>query len=121
MFKNEINIQEFVKEAEICWEPNKINSYEKLITIYLSIINEIWDGIENVANESQKTPAEVVRFQNYHQMHHIMRGISNLKESVKFAKDKYTQSKDLYVKELFGQPLEKLHVIKFKKNNLIKN
>lgn len=39
-----------------------------------------------------------------------MRAISNLKEPVKFAKEKYTQSKDQYVKELFGQPLEKLHV-----------
>ncbi len=43
--------------------------YEKLITIYQTIINEIWKGIESIASESQKTPPEVVRFQNYHQMH----------------------------------------------------
>lgn len=45
--------------------------YEKLITIYQTIINEIWKGIETIASESQKTPPEVIRFQNYHQMHRI--------------------------------------------------
>jgi hypothetical protein len=42
--------------------------YEKLCIIYQSIVNEIFQGIETIANESQKTPPEVVRFQNYHQM-----------------------------------------------------
>ena len=46
-----------------------MNMYEKLITIYQTVINEIWKGIETIASESQKTPPEVVRFQNYHQMH----------------------------------------------------
>ena len=61
--------EEFVKESESCWDPIKANMYEKLINIYQIIINEIWKGIETVANESLKTPPEVVRFQNYHQMH----------------------------------------------------
>ena len=42
--------------------------YEKLCIIYQTIVNEIFKGIESVANESQKTPADVVRFQNYNQM-----------------------------------------------------
>jgi hypothetical protein len=60
--------EEFVKEAEICWEPIKKDMYEKLCIIYQSIVNEIYNGIETIANESQKTPAEVVKFQNYHQL-----------------------------------------------------
>lgn len=60
--------EEFVKEAESCWEPIKKDMYEKLCTIYQQIVNEIYNGIENVANESQKTPPDVVRFQNYHQL-----------------------------------------------------
>jgi hypothetical protein len=60
--------EEFVKEAEICWEPIKKDMYEKLCIIYQIIVNEIFKGIESVADESQKTPADVIRFQNYNQM-----------------------------------------------------
>ena len=42
--------------------------YEKLCNIYQILVNEIFTGIEKVALESQKTPQEVVRFQNYHQI-----------------------------------------------------
>ena len=42
--------------------------YEKLCNIYQIIINEIFHGIETIAQDSQKTPLEVVRIQNYHQM-----------------------------------------------------
>ena len=42
--------------------------YEKLCIIYQILVNEIFKGIESVANDSQKTPPDVVRFQNYNQM-----------------------------------------------------
>jgi hypothetical protein len=58
-----------MKEAEKCWEPIKADMYEKLCIIYQIIVNEIYKGIEQIANESQKTPPDVIRFQNYHQMH----------------------------------------------------
>lgn len=61
--------EEFMKEAEKCWEPIKADMYEKLCIIYQIIVNEIYKGIETIANESQKTPPDVIRFQNYHQMH----------------------------------------------------
>jgi hypothetical protein len=61
-------LKEFVKEAEICWDPIKKDMYEKLCNIYQIIINEIFHGIETIAQDSQKTPPDVVRFQNYHQM-----------------------------------------------------
>lgn len=57
-----------MKEAESCWEPIKKDMYEKLCIIYQSIVNEIFKGIESVAVDSLKTPADVVRFQNYHHM-----------------------------------------------------
>ncbi len=56
-----------MKEAESCWEPIKKDLYEKLCIIYQQIVNEIFNGIETIANESQKTPPDVVKFQNYHQ------------------------------------------------------
>ncbi len=61
------NNKEFVKEAESCWEPIKKDLYEKLCIIYQQIVNEIFNGIETIANESQKTPPDVVKLQNYHQ------------------------------------------------------
>ena len=37
-----------------------------------------------------------------------MRSINGLKESTKYAKDQYASSRQNYVKEHFGRPLEKL-------------
>lgn len=42
--------------------------YEKLCIIYQILVNEIFKGIEAIANDSQKTPPDVIRFQNYNQM-----------------------------------------------------
>ena len=105
--------EEFVKESESCWEPIKANMYEKLCMIYQQIVNEIFSGIESVANESQKTPPDVVRFQNYHLINHILRGIQGLRESAKYSRDQYLSWKQSYIKEHFGRPLEKIHVWTF--------
>ena len=41
----------------------------------------------------------------------VMRSINGLKESTKYARDQYVSWKQSYIKESFGRPLEKLHVI----------
>lgn len=46
--------------------------YEKLINIYQILVNEIFLGIESIAQDSQKTSPDVVRFQNYHQMNRTL-------------------------------------------------
>jgi len=69
LLKYVVYFEEFMKEAEKSWEPIKADMYEKLCIIYQSIVNEVYKGIELVSSESQKTPPDVVRFQNYHQMH----------------------------------------------------
>lgn len=69
LLKYVVYFEELMKEAEKCWEPIKADMYEKLCIIYQTIVNEIYKGIENISNESQKTPPDVIRFQNYHQMH----------------------------------------------------
>jgi hypothetical protein len=74
--------KEFVREAEACWEPIKKDLYEKLCIIYQQIVNEIFNGIETVANESQKTPMDVVKFQNYHQMNRNL-SFLNLNRQIK--------------------------------------
>lgn len=68
--------------------------------------------VEKVANESQKTPRDVVMMENFH---HIFATLSRLKISCleaekKEAKQKYTDHLQSYVIYSLGQPLEKLNV-----------
>lgn len=69
-------------------------------------------AVEKVANESQKTPRDVVMMENFH---HIFSTLSRLKISCleterKEAKQKYTDHLQYYVINSLGQPLEKLNV-----------
>lgn len=68
--------------------------------------------VEKVANESQKTPRDVVMMENFH---HIFSTQSRLKISCleterREAKHKYTDHLQSYVINSLGQPLEKLNV-----------
>lgn len=68
--------------------------------------------MEKVANESQKTPRDVVMMENFH---HIFSTLSSLKISCleaerKDAKLNYTDHLQSYVINSLGQPLEKLNV-----------
>lgn len=68
--------------------------------------------VEKVANESQKTPRDVVMMENFH---HIFSTLSRLKISCldaekREAKHKYTDHLQSYVINSLGQPLEKLNV-----------
>lgn len=68
--------------------------------------------MEKVANESQKTPKDVVMMENFH---HIFSTLSRLKISCldkerREAKYKYTDHLQCYVINSLGQPLEKLNV-----------
>lgn len=69
-------------------------------------------SVEKVANESQKTPRDVVMMENFH---HIFSTLSRLKISCldaerREAKHKYTEHLQSYVINSLGQPLEKLNV-----------
>ncbi len=61
----------------MCWEPIRKEMYEKLCIIYQQIVNEIFKGIEAISIESQKTPPDVVRFQNYQHMNRKCKLILN--------------------------------------------
>jgi hypothetical protein len=71
MIHSPVLLKEFVQEAESCWEPIKTDMYEKLCIIYQVIVNEIFKGIDAVSKASEKTPLEVVKFQNLHQMNRL--------------------------------------------------
>uniref|UniRef100_A0A5F8HKL3 Exocyst complex component 1 n=1 Tax=Monodelphis domestica TaxID=13616 RepID=A0A5F8HKL3_MONDO len=78
---------------------------------YIKLIRGVFVNVEKVANESQKTPRDVVMMENFH---HIFATLSRLKISCleaekKEAKQKYTDHLQSYVIYSLGQPLEKLN------------
>ncbi|KAJ3600082.1 hypothetical protein NHX12_034034 [Muraenolepis orangiensis] len=78
---------------------------------YVKLISAVFMNVEKVANESQKTPRDVVMMENFH---HIFSTLSRLKISCleaerREAKHKYTDHLQSYVINSLGQPLEKLN------------
>uniref|UniRef100_A0A8C2ZU67 Exocyst complex component 1 n=1 Tax=Cyclopterus lumpus TaxID=8103 RepID=A0A8C2ZU67_CYCLU len=78
---------------------------------YVKLIRAVFVNVEKVANESQKTPRDVVMMENFH---HIFSTLSRLKISCldaerREAKHKYTDHLQSYVINSLGQPLEKLN------------
>uniref|UniRef100_UPI00398E7E0D exocyst complex component 1 isoform X5 n=1 Tax=Pristiophorus japonicus TaxID=55135 RepID=UPI00398E7E0D len=78
---------------------------------YTKLIRAVYNNVEKVANESQKTPRDVVMMENFH---HIFSTLSRLKIACleterREAKHKYTEHLQSYVIYSLGQPLEKLN------------
>ncbi|KAM8939091.1 exocyst complex component 1 isoform 2-T2 [Pelodytes ibericus] len=78
---------------------------------YTKLIKAVFINVEKVANESQKTPRDVVMMENFH---HIFATLSRLKISCleaekREAKQKYGDHFQSYVICSLGHPLEKLN------------
>ncbi|KAG9479790.1 hypothetical protein GDO78_011697 [Eleutherodactylus coqui] len=78
---------------------------------YTKLIRAVFINVEKVANESQKTPRDVVMMENFH---HIFATLSRLKISCletekREAKQKYNDHLQSYVIYSLGHPLEKLN------------
>uniref|UniRef100_A0A8R1XYQ7 Sec3-PIP2_bind domain-containing protein n=1 Tax=Onchocerca volvulus TaxID=6282 RepID=A0A8R1XYQ7_ONCVO len=79
---------------------------------YAQLITSLKDGIEYAATSPfSKSPAAVVRFENYHHLYSILSElkIDCLDLQRKEAKKAYQDNIEIYVKELMGRPLEKIH------------
>ncbi|XP_068134686.1 exocyst complex component 1 isoform X3 [Hyperolius riggenbachi] len=79
---------------------------------YTKLIKAVFINVEKVANESQKTPRDVVMMENFH---HIFATLSRLKISClenekRDAKQKYNDHLQSYVIYSLGHPLEKLTI-----------
>ncbi|XP_056414303.1 exocyst complex component 1 isoform X4 [Hyla sarda] len=79
---------------------------------YTKLIRAVFINVEKVANESQKTPRDVVMMENFH---HIFATLSRLKISCleaekREAKQKYNDHLQSYVIYSLGHPLEKLNI-----------
>ncbi|XP_036874609.2 exocyst complex component 1 isoform X9 [Manis javanica] len=80
---------------------------------YTKLIRGVFVNVEKVANESQKTPRDVVMMENFHRIFATLSRlkISCLETEKKEAKQKYTDHLQSYVIYSLGQPLEKLNVV----------
>ncbi|XP_058611215.1 exocyst complex component 1 isoform X2 [Onychostoma macrolepis] len=101
--------EEFAKLAEAIFRNAERRG--DLDKAYIKLIRAVFNNVEKVANESQKTPRDVVMMENFH---HIFSTLSSLKISCleaerKEAKHKYTEHLQSYVINSLGQPLEKLN------------
>ncbi|XP_073709115.1 exocyst complex component 1 isoform X1 [Garra rufa] len=101
--------EEFAKLAEAIFRNAERRG--DLDKAYIKLIRAVFNNVEKVANESQKTPRDVVMMENFH---HIFSTLSSLKISCleaerKEAKLKYTDHLQSYVINSLGQPLEKLN------------
>ncbi|XP_050803436.1 exocyst complex component 1 isoform X1 [Gopherus flavomarginatus] len=78
---------------------------------YIKLIRSVFINVEKVANESQKTPRDVVMMENFHRIFATLSRlkISCLEAEKKEAKQKYTDHLQSYVIYSLGQPLEKLN------------
>ncbi|VDK69188.1 unnamed protein product [Gongylonema pulchrum] len=80
---------------------------------YTQLITSLKDGIEHTAvSPFSKSPPAVVRFENYHHLYSVLSElkIDCLDAQRKEAKKAYQDNMQIYVKELMGRPLEKIHV-----------
>lgn len=103
------SFEEFARQAEAIFDGSERRSH--LDKAYTRLIQTILAEICRIAAESQKTPQEVVLFENYH---HIFAMLSHLKitsleTEKKVAKQRYQEYLQLYVTSYLGQPLDKVH------------
>eukprot|EP00731_Ephydatia_muelleri_P010913 Em0005g1499a len=77
---------------------------------YQTLIDSVFAAIERVASEHQKTPPDVIKLENYHEIHDLLSRlkIASMEASRDEAKKRYRQHQRNYVDLSLGRPLEKL-------------
>lgn len=103
------NFEEFARQAEAIFRGSERRA--DLDKAYQKLVAAIFSEISRVANESQKTPREVVLFENYHHIFAMLSElkIASLEGQKKEAKQGYQEQLQAYVTSYLGQPLEKVH------------
>lgn len=80
---------------------------------YAQLIASLKEGIERAAISTfSKSPSAVVRFENYHHLYAVLSElkIDCLDAQRKEVRKAYQDNIQIYVKELMGRPLEKIHL-----------
>ncbi|XP_048772233.1 exocyst complex component 1-like isoform X2 [Ostrea edulis] len=104
------NFEDFANQAESIFKLSDRHTH--LDKSYKTLVVVIYEQIARVANESQKTPKDVVMMENFHHMYSTLSSlkIPCLESDRKEAKQIYQDNLTSYTLNLLGRPLEKLHV-----------
>ncbi|KAK7495288.1 hypothetical protein BaRGS_00013470 [Batillaria attramentaria] len=102
--------EEFTNMAEVIFKGSDRRT--DLNKAYAKLVHVLFEQIQRVAMEHQKTPREVVLMENFHRMFSILSHLKNagLEDARKEAKQRYTENMQAYTTNLLGRPLEKLHI-----------
>ncbi|XP_025088337.1 exocyst complex component 1-like isoform X2 [Pomacea canaliculata] len=102
--------EEFANLAEAIFKGS--DRHTDLNKAYTKLVHVLYEQIQRVASEHQKTPREVVLMENFHRMFSILSHLKNagLEADRKEAKQRYTDNMLAYTITLLGRPLEKLHI-----------
>ncbi len=114
--RNKCGILPFVTnfEAFITTAESIFKNSERRVDLekwYGKLLGAVSDSVSAIAREHGKTPAEVVRMENYHHLHAILAQakVPALDAQKKELKARYNEALRAYVTRYFGRPLEKLN------------
>lgn len=104
------NFEQFALTAESIFK--KTERRNDLDKWYLKMVDAIFEHIPMHAQEHPKTPHQVVKMENFHHMHSLLKQLKVpcLEDKQKDAKVRYQEALRGYVTKYFGKPLEKLNV-----------
>lgn len=104
------SFEDFARQAEYIFRGTDRRT--DLDKAYVRLLSAILNEVKRVSQESQKTPTEVVLFENYHHLFAVLSQlkIASLEGQKKDAKQMYQECQQAYVTLYLGQPMEKVHV-----------
>ncbi|XP_078603079.1 exocyst complex component 1-like [Branchiostoma floridae x Branchiostoma japonicum] len=103
------SFEEFAELAETIFKGSERRA--DLDKAYGRMVRTIFDNVERVGLEHQKTPQDVVLFENFHHLNAVFARlkITCLESEKKEARHKYKQHLNAYVINWLGHPMEKLN------------
>ncbi|XP_078682559.1 exocyst complex component 1-like isoform X1 [Branchiostoma floridae x Branchiostoma belcheri] len=103
------SFEEFAELAETVFKGSERRA--DLDKAYGRMVRTIFDNVERVGLEHQKTPQDVVLFENFHHLNAVFARlkITCLETEKKEARHKYKQHLNAYVINWLGHPMEKLN------------
>ncbi|XP_066926565.1 exocyst complex component 1-like isoform X2 [Clytia hemisphaerica] len=101
-------VERFFKASEKIFQGSDRRS--EIDKAYSKLIRVLFVKIEEVAEENDKPPPEIVMFENYHYLHSSIRGLKNqaLDDEKKQAEQMYKDAMNQYIATRLGRPLERM-------------
>ena len=103
------NFEKFTDTTENIFKSSERRS--DLEKWYTSLVMEMVTSITRISREHTKTPAEVIKMENFHHLHSLLAQmkIGLLEVAKKDVKQRYNEALKTYVTQYFGRPLDKLN------------